>query len=112
MGRHTKSNDDEKIDDKVTNKEPKNSINNLIIYIFFTFGFIVVFFSLISAVFPGLIISTIGDGEFLEPFEISSIGLPIIIVNIVSFTLLILHFKHKLPISIENGIKRIFEFDL
>jgi|TARA_B110000014_G_scaffold54621_1_gene36821 hypothetical protein len=112
MGRHSKSNDDKKIDNEVANKESENSVNNLIIYIFFTFGFIVIFFSLISAIFPGLIISIIGDGEFLEPFEISSIGLPIIIVNIVIFTLLILHFKHKLPILIENKIKRIFEFDL
>ena len=56
MGRHSKSNDDKKIDNEVANKESENSVNNLIIYIFFTFGFIVIFFSLISAIFPGLII--------------------------------------------------------
>ncbi len=90
--------------------EIKNS--NLMIYTFFIFGFAIIFLSLISVIFPGLIISFLGDEEFLEPFEMGQMAWPLIITNIVFFTLLFLYKKQRLPNSFGDFLETISLFDL
>ena len=86
--------------------------NNIIVWIVFIVGFSIIVFSIISVIFPGLLISAIGDGEFLEPFEMSVMGIPIIVTNIIIISLIILHNRHTLPNSIVVYIQKIFSFDL
>ena len=111
--RKTKSNDN---NDENDNSGLENNFqrkpNNSIVWPIFIIGFIVIILSLSSAVFPGVLISITGDGEFLEPFEMSSIGIPIIIINIISISLIILYSRQSLPKSFVNCIKNIFSFEL
>ena len=111
--RKTKSNDN---NDENDNSGLENNFqrkpNNSIVWPIFIIGFIVIILSLSSAVFPGVLISITGDDEFLEPFEMSSIGIPIIIINIISITLIILYSRQSLPKSFVNCIKNIFSFEL
>ena len=111
--RKTKSNDN---NDENDNSGLENNFqrkpNNSIVWPIFIIGFIVIILSLSSAVFPGVLISITGDGEFLEPFEMSSIGIPIIIINIISISLIILYNRQSLPKSFVNCIKNIFSFEL
>ena len=111
--RKTKSNDN---NDENDNSELENNFqrkpNNSIVWPIFIIGFIVIILSLSSAVFPGMLISITGNDEFLEPFEMSSIGIPIIIINIISISLIILYNRQSLPKSFVNCIKNIFSFEL
>ena len=111
--RKTKSNDN---NDENDNSGLENNFqrkpNNSIVWPIFIIGFIVIILSLSSAVFPGALISITGDDEFLEPFEMSSIGIPIIIINIISISLIILYSRQSLPKSFVDWIKNIFSFEL
>ncbi len=113
MGKHSKSKskDDEKNNDSELNREKLQSNDSIVIPIF-AIGFTVILLSLVSVIFPGLIIFIIGDHEFLEPSEIGAMGLPFIITNIIIFSLIILHLKHILPDSFVRYCKRILSFDL
>ena len=115
MVKHRKKDtkDEKETKNNFLEKELENGrINTSIVYILFTIGFFVIFLSIISIVFPGLIISIVGDGEFIDPFEIGQMGILFVIVNIVVFTLLFLHTSHRLADSLGNVIGRIWEFDL
>ena len=115
MAKHRKKDtkDEKETKNNFLEKELENGrINTSIVYILFTLGFFVIFLSIISIVFPGLIISIVGDGEFIDPFEIGQMGILFVIVNIVVFTLLFLHTSHRLADSLGNVIGRIWEFDL
>ena len=111
--RKNKSNDinDEANDSGLENNFQRRS-NNSIVWPIFIIGFIVIILSLSSAVFPGVLISITGDGEFLEPFEMSSLGIPIIIINIISISLIILYSRQSLPKSFVDCIKNVFSFEL
>ena len=87
MVKHRKKDtkDEKETKNNFLEKELENGrINTSIVYILFTLGFFVIFLSIISIVFPGLIISIVGDGEFIDPFEIGQMGILFVIVNIVA----------------------------
>ena len=113
MGKHKKinvKNEEENSSELDSNQDEYSK--NIIMWIIFIIGFSIIVFSIISVIFPGLLISVIGDDEFLEPFEISVMGIPIIVTNIIIISLIILHNRHALPNSIVVYIQKIFSFDL
>ena len=113
MGKHKKINqENEKDNNSRLDSNQDEHPNNIIVWIVFIVGFSIIVFSIISVIFPGLLISAIGDGEFLEPFEMSVMGIPIIVTNIIIISLIILHNRHTLPNSIVVYIQKIFSFDL
>ena len=113
MGKHSRSNDK---NDGEQNSEVDNviqrKINNPIIWLICSIGIFVVLLSLISVVFPGLIISVVDTNLFGEVFELGAMGIPLIIVNIIIFSLIILGLKEKLPRVFTNIIEKILSFDL
>ena len=111
MGKHRRVKSDENSNSKLENNDQVGT-NKTIVWAIFSVGFIVILLSICSAVFPGLLISVSGDAEFLEPFEISPIGAPIIAINITIISLIILYNKQLLPKSLTDGIEKIFSFEL
>ena len=86
--------------------------NNSIVILIFALGFSIIILSVISVVFPGLLLSISGNGEFLNPFEINSVGVILIIVSILVILLIILNSKKLLPSTFTGSIKKIQESDL
>ena len=115
MGKHSKfkSNDDNK-DNKNSelNSNPSISTNNSFVWLIFIIGFAVILLSIVSVIFPGFILSIFGDDEFLEPQEIGPMGIPLILINIIIFSLIILHYLQKLPHSFVEFCQKILSSDL
>ena len=94
------------------NKNFERKPNSSIIWLICSIGIFVVLLSLISVVFPGLLISIVDQNLFAEPFEIGAMGIPLLIVNIIVFTLIVLGLKQKLPNTFTKFIEKILSFDL
>jgi len=76
---------------------------------------ITVLISLISAVFPALLLRSFGgfeDNVGINPFEIGMLAYPLLVTNLIIFGLAFLYVKHRLPESIRNSIKFIFNFEV
>jgi hypothetical protein len=113
MGKHSKSKPDENEEQNIEfNKNFGKKENISFVWIICPIGIFVVLFSLISVVFPRLIISLVDTNLFGETFEIGVIGIPLIIVNIIIFSLILLGIKQRLPKSFTNAIQKILSFDL
>lgn len=112
MGKHSRSNNKKEKYDSDFDSDVERASNNSIVLIIFSLGFIVVLLSSVSIVFPGLIISIIDVNLFGESFEIGTMGIPFIIVNVVVFSLIVLHLKHRLPDIFTIISEKIFSFDL
>ena len=94
------------------NKNFERKPNSSIIWLICSIGIFVVLLSLISVVFPGLLISIVDQNLFAEPFEIGAMGIPLLIVNVIVFSLIVLGLKHRLPNAFTNIIQKIQSFDL
>ena len=113
MGKHSKSkpDDSDKKNPKL-NENFKRNPNGLIVWFICAIGIFVVLLSSVSIVFPGLIISIVDVNLFGEPFEIGTMGIPFIIINIIVFSLILLHLKKRLPEIFTIISEKIFSFDL
>jgi len=113
MGKHSKFNDNnnEKQNPELNEDFGKRS-NNSIVWFICSLGIFVILFSLISVIFPGLIISIVDKNLFGDEFEIGAMGIPVLIVNATIFSLIILGLKHRLPNTFTNIIQKIYSFDL
>ena len=114
MGKHSKSKPkkyDEDQEPEFNNDFEKKS-NHSIVWLIFSLGIFVVSFSLISVVFPGLIISIVDTNLFGETFEIGAMGMPFLIVNVVIFSLIVLGIKQRLPNAFTDVIQKILSFDI
>ena len=113
MGKHSKSKPDE-IDEQnpKSDKGFERKSNSAIIWVICSIGIFVVLFSLISVVFPGLIISIVDTNLFGETFEIGAMGMPFLIVNVVIFSLIVLGIKQRLPNAFTDVIQKILSFDI
>lgn len=92
--------------------EHKTSLVSLIIFLI-TLG--VVIFSLISVVFPALVmrtLSVIDDNLGINPFEPGIWAYPLLITNFIIFSLMLLYYKKKLPTIITKSIRFIFNFEI
>tara|TARA_B110000014_G_C20072396_1_gene559414 strand:+ start:113 stop:1393 length:1281 start_codon:yes stop_codon:yes gene_type:complete len=115
MGKHSRKDiKNSKDNDDHFNKNENLSSEkyNLISIIFFIPAFIIILLSIVSIIFPALIISRIGVSDFLEPFEIGILGIPLIVINVIIISIVILHFKNLLPQIFESTIQKILSFDL
>ena len=113
MGKHSKSNRDD-IDEQnpKSNKDFERKPNSTVVWFICSIGIFVVSFSLISVVFPGLIISIVDTNLFGETFEIGAMGMPFLIVNVVIFSLIVLGIKQRLPNAFTDIIQKILSFDI
>ena len=88
-------------------------ISKSITYAVFLFSIGIIGISVISVIFPALIISQTYEFPLdLNPFEISPWALPIISTAIALFVFGFLHYKKKLPFSLSNGINFILNFEI
>jgi len=88
---------------------------NHISWIIFLPTLILVLLSLVSVMFPALILRTLGgfeDSVDIDPFEVGSLAFPLLITNFVIFGLCILYYKNKLPRIISKSLRFIFNFDI
>jgi len=92
-------------------------------WIVFLFTLFVVLISLVSFVFPALLISEMGSGNAIEetgvngtykiePFEVGHWAVPLFVVNIIVFTMFVLYRWNKLPDSIKHGLESLFSFEI
>jgi len=92
-------------------------------WIVFLFTLFVVLISLISFVFPALLISEMGSGNLIEktgiegtykinPYEVGHWAAPLFVVNIIVFTMFALYRWNKLPNSIKNALESLFIFEI
>jgi len=113
MGKHSKSKPDD-IDEQnpKSNKGFERKPNSAVIWFICSIGIFVVSFSLISVVFPGLLISIVDTNLFGETFEIGVMGIPFLIVNVIIFSLIVLGIKQRLPNAFTDIIQKILSFDI
>ena len=113
MGKHSKSNRDD-IDEQnpKSNKDFERKPNSTVVWFICSIGIFVVSFSLISVVFPGLLISIVDTNLFGETFEIGVMGIPFLIVNVIIFSLIVLGIKQRLPNAFTDVIQKILSFDI
>jgi len=92
-------------------------------WIVFLFTLFVVLISLISFVFPALLISEMGSGNVIEemglegtykinPYEIGHWAIPLFVANIIVFTIFALYYCNKLPYSIRHALESLFSFEI
>jgi len=92
-------------------------------WIVFLFTLFVVLISLISFVFPALLISEMGSGNQIEktgvrglyeinPYELGYWAVPLFISNIIVFTVFALYYCNKLPDSIRHALESLFSFEI
>jgi len=92
-------------------------------WIIFLFTLFVVLISLVSFVFPALLISEMGSGNTIEetgvkgtykinPYELGHWTVPLFVVNIIVFTMFVLYRWNKLPDSIKHGLESLFSFEI
>ena len=92
-------------------------------WIVFLFTLFVVLISLISFVFPALLISEMGSVNLIEktgiegtykinPYEVGHWAAPLFVVNIIVFTMFALYRWNKLPNSIKNALESLFIFEI
>jgi len=109
-------------------KPEENSNSNIakrgkLSWIVFLFTLFVVLISLVSFVFPALLISEMGSGNAIEetgikgtykinPYELGHWAAPLFVVNIIVFTLFVLYRCNKLPDSVIHGLESLFSFEI
>jgi len=92
-------------------------------WIVFLFTLFVVLISLISFVFPAFLISEMGSGNEIEetgikgtykinPYELGYWAAPLLVVNIIVFTMFALYHWNKLPDITKHGLKSLFSFEI
>ena len=87
--------------------------SKIVTYFVFLATICVVGLSVISMIFPALIISvTYEFPNELEPFEISPWAFPIVLSSIILLTIGFLYQKNYLPSAISTGIKLILNFEI
>ena len=105
------------------NSDSKTPKYGKLSWIVFLFTLFVVLISLISFVFPALLISEMGSGNAIEktgvdglykinPYEIGHWAVLLFTANIIVFTLFILYRCNKLPCSVVHGLESLFSFEI
>ena len=113
MGKHSKSKSDSNDgQNRKLNKDFERKTNRAVVWFICSIGIFVVLLSLISVVFPGLIISIVDTNLFGETFEIGVMGIPFLIVNVIIFSLIVLGIKQRLPNAFTDIIQKILSFDI
>jgi|CXWL01.1.fsa_nt_gi hypothetical protein len=88
---------------------------HIISWIIFVPTIAAVFISLIPSIFPAFLLRTFGglaDNVQIEPFETGLWAYPIIIVNVIVFSLFLLYSKNHLPQIMYKSIWFVFSFEI
>jgi len=88
---------------------------SLVTWAVFLFTLFTVLLSLITAIFPALLLRSFGgfeDNVGINSYEIGIWAFPLLVTNLVVFGLWFLYVKHKLPKKITKSIKFIFSFEV
>jgi len=96
-------------------KKYKLNKTSFVTWAVFLVTLITVLISLISAVFPALLLRSFGgfeDNVGINPFEIGIFAYPLLITNFIIFGLAILYLKKRLPDQMISSIKFIFNFEV
>ena len=91
--------------------------NNIIPWIVFLFSIGIVLVSLVSVVFPAIILSSESQIPGIidtspDPFETGVWAVPLIAVNTIVFAITILYFKNRLPSGISKLFEKLFRFEV
>ena len=83
-------------------------------WIVFLMTLSLVFISLISVVFPALIVRTVSPVEYspVNAWETGPMALSLILTNIILLGIGLAYYKNRLPSLITNAIKFIFTFEV
>ncbi len=83
-------------------------------WIVFFFTGTIVLISLVSVIFPALIVRTMSSilESQVEPFELGVWATPLIVANLIILGIGLGYSKKKLPNQISNSIKFIFDFEV
>lgn len=85
---------------------------NILSLIVFVFTLFVVLISLVSIVFPALIMGP-GDNKFkVDTFEPGILALPFLLTNVIVLSLMVLYSKNKLPTKLFTAIRRVLNFEV
>ena len=91
----------------------ETTISKTITYVVFLFSIGIIGISIISVIFPALIISQTYEFPLdLDPFETSPWVLPIFLSVTSSIVFGFLHYKKKLPFALSNIINLILNFEI
>jgi len=91
----------------------QNQKTNLITVTVFIISLIVVVISILSLIFPALLVTiTSGSESQINSFEIGAWAAPFFIVNILILGFGVIFYKKILPKKIENGFKFILNFEV
>ena len=96
-------------------KKLESQFSNLVTWAIFVITLIFVIIALISAVFPNLLLITLGGSENyfnINPTELGFFAYPLLITNIIIFGLAILYLKNELPSKVKSSIQFIFNFEV
>ncbi|MBM2819870.1 MAG: hypothetical protein HW410_1552, partial [Nitrosarchaeum sp.] len=88
---------------------------HLVSWVIFLPTIIAVFISLIPSIFPAFLLRTFGGltgNVQIEPFETGPWAYPIIIVNVIVFSLFLLYSKNHLPQIMYKSIRFVFSFEI
>lgn len=86
-------------------------------WIVFLFSVSIVLISLISVIFPAIRISSETQIPGVidtspDAFEMGVWGVPLIMTNIITFSITFLYFKNRLPSVISKSFEKLFKFEL
>jgi len=95
-------------------EEIKKKSTNIVPYLVFFATLIVIFPSILSVLFPALIVSQTSSfhNESIDPFEIGGLATPLIITSVSVLGFGLLYYSKNLPNSIHRAIKFILNFEL
>jgi len=99
----------------LTEKKLNLQRKDLVSWIIFLPTLIILFFSIIPAIFPAFLLTTFGGFENfigINPFEIGIWAAPLLIINFVLLGIGILYFKNRLGRPITKSIRFIFNFEV
>jgi len=92
--------------------KPSNS--NVLSWLIFIITISLVLTSLLSVVFPALIVRSFSpiEDSTVNPWETGALAAPLIITNLILLGICLAYFKNKLPLSITKPLTFIFNFEV
>jgi len=82
-------------------------------YLVFVLTLSIVIINNVSLIFPALIASLDKNFEiYVDPFRTGPYAIPVLVINLIVFSFLYLHFARKLPNVLQNSFKFIFDFEI
>jgi len=96
-------------------KKIESQFSNLITLGVFLITLVFVIITLTSAIFPNLLLTSLGGNENyanIDPFEMGIWTYPLLITNLIIFGLALLYWKKRLPSQLTSLFKFIFNFEV